>query len=79
MKRTTAVMRSRWGNGLHLECSAMRGPQEPTEFETEARRLGLAPEVRAGSPELRHWAARWCRTKYVPEDLLKIWHLSVEE
>jgi hypothetical protein len=57
----------------------MRGPQEPTEFETEARRLGLAPEVRAGSPELRHWAARWCRTKYVPEDLLKIWHLSVEE
>ena len=79
MKRTTDIMKSRWGAGLHLECSPMRGPQEPTEFEAEARRLGLAPEARSGSPELRRWAARWCRTRYVPEDLLKTWHLTVKE
>lgn len=79
MKRTTAITKSRWGSGLHLECAAMRGPQEPTEFEAEARRLGVAPEARSSSPELRRWAMRWYRTKYVPEDLLKIWHLTVEE
>lgn len=64
---------------MHLECSSMRGPQEPTEFEVEVKRLGLSVEDRVSSIELRSWATRWYRTKYVPEDLLKIWHLAVEE
>jgi hypothetical protein len=79
MKRTTKVIHSQRCDGLYLAYSPMRGPQEPTEFESEAKRLGLSPEERSGSQELRHWATRWYRTKYVPEDLLKVWCLPVEE
>ena len=57
----------------------LRGPDEPTEFDLEAARLGLtgASEARlVANSDLLVWVRRWYRTKYVPENLLEKWGLE---
>lgn len=56
--------------------AAMRGLGDPTEFELEARRLGLSQDGWTGNQELRSWVTRWYQTRYVPEKLLDAWGLK---
>lgn len=52
-------------------------PALPTEFELEARRLGLTKANYAASARLRQWCERNRNRVYVPEWLLKEWQLQV--
>jgi hypothetical protein len=47
-----------------------------SEFEQVAARLNLTPDEYVNSPNLRAWAEKTWRMKFVPEKLLKAWHLS---
>jgi hypothetical protein len=47
-----------------------------SEFEKTARKLGLEPHQYLFSVQLRAWAERNCRSKFVPEVLLKAWGLD---
>ena len=49
-----------------------------TEFELQARRLGLAERDYLSSRELRQWCDRNRNRVYVPEWLLKEWGFQVE-
>ncbi len=51
-------------------------PVSLSEFEKTARKLGLEPHQYVSSPQLRAWAERNCRSKFVPEALLKAWGLD---
>ncbi len=51
-------------------------PASLSEFEKTARKLGLEPHQYVSSPQLRAWAERNCRSKFVPEALLKVWGLD---
>jgi hypothetical protein len=53
-------------------------PAMPSAFEMEAKRLGLTPETYAASVQLRIWCQRNCTRSYVPEWLLKVWHIPVD-
>lgn len=55
------------------------GPATPTEFELEAKRLGLIPGAYSTSRELREWCTRNRNRCYVPEWLLKEWRMDVDE
>ena len=74
MKRTNALKLS--SNGVTLQAAPLRAPDAPTDFDLEVKRLkltGSAVEALEASTGLREWAARWCRSRYIPEDLLKMW------
>jgi hypothetical protein len=60
-----------WGKGKDT-------PLESTTcaFEVKANELGLASDQYLRSEELRAWAAANKNTRYVPETLLKAWHLT---
>jgi hypothetical protein len=49
-----------------------------TEFELQARRLGLTMETYAGSAELRMWCERNKDRCYIPEWLLAEWGITVD-
>jgi hypothetical protein len=49
-----------------------------TSFEMKVNELNLAPDQYLGSAELRAWSAAHKNTRYVPETLLKAWHLNSE-
>jgi hypothetical protein len=53
-------------------------PAMASAFEMEVKRLGLIPETYAGSVQLRVWCERNCNHSYVPEWLLKVWHIPVD-
>jgi hypothetical protein len=60
-------------------CSGfMPVPKLPTAFEEEVRRLGLNAQTFATSRELRRWCERNKDRCYIPEQLLKIWGISVQ-
>jgi hypothetical protein len=61
------------GSGLPLVPQAAR----PTEFEMQARELGLTPEMYATSRELKAWCKRNKNHHYIPEWLLKTWNINV--
>lgn len=53
-------------------------PAQPTEFERTAARLGLVTdEQQKNSSELKAWAHRHHNNRFVPENLLKHWHIEV--
>lgn len=49
-----------------------------TEFELQARRLHLTPDMYAASRGLRLWCERNKNRVYVPEWLLKEWGMPVD-
>ncbi len=53
-------------------------PALATEFELQARRLRLTPQTYAASRELRAWCERNKNRIYIPEWLLKEWHITVD-
>lgn len=52
-------------------------PAKPTRFELEVERLQLTPEQYEGSAELKTWVKANKNTRYVPEELLTKWNLTV--
>jgi hypothetical protein len=52
-------------------------PAVPTEFERLAVKLGVPEALWAHSRELRSFARKFGRSKYVPEHLLDAWGLDV--
>ena len=62
----------RWSQGLQPAPTV----NTPSEFERLVRRLRLSPEKYGGSPELRAWVEKNWRQKFVPEKLLRAFHLS---
>jgi len=50
----------------------------PTEFELQARRLGLAEQDYASSEPLHRWCAQNRDRCYVPEWLLKQWGMTTD-
>ena len=53
-------------------------PAVPTEFELEARRLGLTREAYTASAKLRTWCERNKNRCYIPEWLLAEWGITVD-
>jgi len=49
----------------------------PSAFEQVVNTLHLRPEQYVGSKELRKWVQRNMQSHFVPEDLLKAWHLEL--
>ena len=52
-------------------------PKSATEFEVVVKRLRLTPEKYATSHELRRWCEHNRNKCYIPEWLLKEWHIAV--
>jgi hypothetical protein len=50
----------------------------PTEFELQARRLGLTEEGYVSSDQLRRWCEHNRDRCYIPEWLLKRWGMPVD-
>ena len=50
-----------------------------TEFEQQVEKLGLDPGEYQASPQLRSWCRRNANMHYVPEYLLKLWGIGVNE
>jgi hypothetical protein len=66
-------------DGRTMQPAPLRTPDAPTDFDLEVKRLrlvGSTMEVLARSVGLREWAVRWCRSRYIPEDLLKMWGME---
>jgi hypothetical protein len=53
-------------------------PQMPTEFELQMETLGLTETTCVGSEPLRQWCLQNKNRCYIPEDMLKLWKISVE-
>ena len=53
-------------------------PSLPTEFEMQARHLGLMPQDYVSSAKLRFWCERNRNRVYIPEWLLEAWGMAVE-
>ena len=53
-----------------LPQTAMRGPDDPTEYDLAVKRLGPT------GPAIEAWVRQWCWTRYVPEDVLKAMGLT---
>jgi hypothetical protein len=49
----------------------------PSAFEQQVRKLDLTPDQYEQSTRLREWARHNMNSKYVPEDLLKAWGLTL--
>lgn len=58
---------------------AQAAPVLATEFEEQVHRLGLTKQSCAASTQLRNWCERNCNRCYVPEWLLGVWGIDVEE
>jgi hypothetical protein len=54
-------------------------PYLRTKFEHQVEELGLRPEQYQASPELRKWCRRNANIHYVPEYLLELWGITVNE
>ena len=54
-------------------------PCLPTEFERQVEELGLRPGEYQASPRLRSWCHGNANSSYVPEYLLKLWGIKVNE
>jgi hypothetical protein len=63
-----------WSSGT----SAQVRPAGPTEFDIQAKHLGLTKQNYAVSPELRSWCERNSHRCYIPEWLLKEWGIPVD-
>jgi hypothetical protein len=50
-----------------------------TEFEKVTRELGLTPEQFDSSPALKRWVRKHKNSRYVPEQLLSHWGMTVDE
>ena len=50
----------------------------PTEFERQAKRLGLSEDGYSSSDQLRRWCEHNRDRCYVPEWLLKSWGMLVD-
>ena len=50
-----------------------------TEFEQQVEELGLHPSEYEVSAQLRNWCRSNAHTRYVPEYLLKLWGIKVNE
>lgn len=49
-------------------------------FDRECRKLGLATfDEQKRSDALLKWALKHCNSKFVPESLLRYWHVTVAE
>ena len=51
----------------------------PTKFDQEVQRLGLLESEVKNSLVMRYWAKRFGNVRYVPEELLRIWGIEVED
>jgi len=49
----------------------------PSAFEQQVQKLDLTPDQYQQSVRLREWARNNMNSKYVPEDLLKAWGLTI--
>jgi hypothetical protein len=58
---------------------AQVAPLLATEFEKQVQQLGLTKQTCAASAQLRNWCERNCNRCYVPEWLLGVWGIDVEE
>lgn len=54
-------------------------PPSVTAFEQQAKNLGLLPGEYESSPQLKSWCRRNANIYYVPEYLLKLWGIGVNE
>jgi hypothetical protein len=63
-------------NIYHLKFNPERTAQDKTAFEIEAERLKLLPVQYQTSVQLREWVCKWCKSKYVPENLLEAWGME---
>src|ERR1700722_18587457 len=63
-----------WSSGRPAKVHA----SAPTEFEMQAQRLGLNEENYESSDHLRRWCEDNRHRFYVPEWLLKRWHMFVD-
>jgi len=54
-------------------------PFLPTGFEQQVENLGLRPGEYQNSPELRNWCRRNANQHYVPEYLLKLWEIEIDD
>jgi hypothetical protein len=50
-----------------------------TQFEEQVKKLALAPGEYHASLELRSWCQRYASSRYVPEDLLKLWGIRLND
>lgn len=62
-----------WGKPLHYP------PAGPTEFDMQVRFLQLTQAQYVDSAELRYWCERHRNQFYVPEWLLEVWRIEVED
>ena len=53
-------------------------PSIPTQFELQAKRLGLTKQTYATSARLRAWCEDNKNRYYIPEWLLKEWEITVD-
>jgi hypothetical protein len=68
---------SEWSAGTYIP--PMR-PDEPTEFEVLAEKLGLKDDFSmTSSKSLRYWVNRNADYRYVPEWLLEYWGIRVTD
>ena len=63
-----------WSSGRPVTVPASTA----TEFELQARRLGLSEDTYASSDQLRRWCEHNRDRCYVPEWLLKRWGMPVD-
>ena len=50
-----------------------------TQFDEQVKKLELAPGEYQASLELRSWCRRNASSRYVPEDLLKLWGIRLND
>jgi hypothetical protein len=67
---TRKSRKSNWGHSIARPLA--------TEFELQARRLQLTPEMYVSSRELRLWCLLNSNRCYVPEWLLAEWSINVD-
>jgi len=63
-----------WSSGKPMAVPA----SAPTEFERQAKRLGLSEDGYATSDQLRRWCEHNRDRCYIPEWLLKRWGMPVD-
>lgn len=51
----------------------------PTEFEQQVEKLSLGQAEYRTSPQLKDWCRRNARVRYVPEYLLVLWGIHVND
>jgi hypothetical protein len=74
----TTVIRKPGNSGWSSGRPATAPAASPTEFELQARRLGLTEDGYASSDQLRRWCEHNRDRCYIPEWLLKRWGIPVD-